>query len=549
MILYREIAAVIGEAPGRAVIEYFGKPLSGAAFLRRVDALSAALQGLGLEPGDRVGICLPNLPDAVALFYGANRAGLTPVMLSPKSAPAELSLQLRMTGCRVLFFADLFYRPLRPLLEEGFLRQAIPIPVSKGLSPGLRFAVAGRCASAHLPGKKPAALLPLNAFLAKGTGRIPRDEACPEGLGAILFTSGSEGDPKGVLLSERAINCSAKSCIATVEDIRPGSGMLAVLPIFHAFGLNVAIHIAFLARVRCILVPFFRPKSIARIIIRQKPAFFPAVPTIFSRILSCGLLQKAEAKGKLDFSQFRLGFCGGDDADPALLDQWNGMIARCGGTGRISAGYGMTECCPVCLSPQGVNLRGCVGAPFGDLLPGIFDPETGQPLPAGRVGELYLSGSALLEGYLKADGTWEDPFLFPDGLRRFPTGDLFEMDDAGLLHFRGRKKRLVKISGHTVMEPAVERACLESGLLSEAHVVALPHPTRGCCTAVLAVPREGCDPTPEQIREAVARQMIPYAVPAVVRFCSADQVPRTPLGKPDRARIIEAVDGEPRREE
>ena len=556
MTLYETIVRNAKEKPDRPAYTYFACTRTHGEMLTEVDRTADALALLELGEGDRIGLALPNSPALLNLFYAINKLGAVAVLMNPKSPSEELARQLKMTECKALFFSTISYRAvagvgrLAPELSKLYY---IAVPILEHMPLTIRFALMGR--QFGKPGMGavykayPETAMTYSEFLKEGRNGIGRAAVPDDSAEAvIIFSGGTGGTFKAVVHSSAGLYESAVNCLKTEEPLPPDISMLAILPAFHIFGLSVAIHLPMVADGCTILVPVFNLGIVTRIIRRECPTFFPGVPTIFERLLSYPKFARLAAKGKLNFAGFRHGFVGGDHLSDEVRDAFNAVIRENGGDGYISMGYGMSECCPVCVNDRTSGEPECIGIPFETTMvrilkecerdpdhPNAYDPE--DILPEGEIGEIAIASSyMMLYGY-DEEGRRNEPCPVSDGegtaKRWLRTGDLGCVRD-GKLFYRCRERRIIKVSGNTIFADSIERVIEENvPTVVKAYVVPVPHASRGHVAYAFA---ETAGEMPDDaLLEVVQRtckdKMISYAIPAGLTQITPQEVPRTAIGK------------------
>lgn len=522
--LYAMVREAAGQHPDRLAYQFMGKRTDYRQMLRRIDAAAAGLAQLGIGPGDCVTICMPNTPQAVDCFYALNRLGAVANVIHPLCAPAELEFHLTLTQSKAILVLDQFYekvaalQPSCKILVAG-LRRELPrhkrlFYKDKALPRGnyLRWEQIYRW---NLPAGKPA--------------DDPYTCAC------ILYSGGSTGKPKGVSLSSMNFNCAAIQTLAACgyEDIA-GMKMLAVLPIFHGFGLGVGIHTPLIAGAGCILVPRFQLNSYIRLILRYKPDFLPGVPALFDALLKSRKLRYR----KLDFLKGI--FCGGDSLPPTLKAEMDAFLQAHGCTERLREGYGMTECVSVsCLTPRFAEKENTIGLPLADMCYKIVKPGTTQALENGQAGEICISGPSVMLGYLNdPQETALALQTHGDGKIWLHTADLGSMDQDGYVRFLQRLKRLIVTNGYNVYPTHLEQVLCQHPQVAACCVIGVPDARRGQRVKAYIVPKTAPGPALEQDLWAYCAEHIArYAMPRELAF--RDSLPMTHLNKVDFKKLEE----------
>jgi len=551
MTIYEILRDNAERYPDRKAYYYFKKTGTYRELLNRVDALAERLAAAGLKAGWSAAICLPNSPAVLVSLFAVNKLGVRAVMLNPKSPAEELRRQMEMTDTKCIIYSTVCGKNIRLVRESSDVLSQVPCFYSR-ITNGLPlffklaclkkidFKPVGECmdkeaaAGRHLKAEEKEAAAG-QRFKAEekevAAGRRLKAEDNDDEEAAVIFSGGTSGEYKAIVHSSRSMYNSAKACekliIPYPEDIR----MLSVLPSFHIFGLEVAVFLPICLGGACVLVPFFHIKTIAKIVASDCPDFIAGVPTIFKRIYQCGILQKYEKKGKLRVDRFSWGFCGGDYLPEKIRNDFNELIRRNGGRGYISMGYGMSECCPVAVAEKNINEEKYVGNVLSGCEITIHD-ESGKPVPDGVMGEIYISSNFLMKKYFYEDKSEYYPLEDEAGKRYIKTGDMGYMK-GNRLYYEYRLRRIIKVSGNTIFAGYVENVICRHPQVKNAIVVPVSHDTRGSSTFAFVMCEEPFDreKVRSEILELCKSELIPYAIPADIEFCNAEDIKMTILGK------------------
>lgn len=520
--MWQLVADAAAQWPKHTAYEFMGRRTRYAALPGRIARVARALCRQGVRPGDRVAICMPNCPQAVDALYACNRLGAVAVMIHPLAAPMEIAACLR--NCRLVLTLD---RLLERVGSAAVAQQPEPVVVAASLADELPLWAA---AVARRPHRQRGSFLRWRAFLRAGENQpLPDCPTGPSDAAVMLFSGGTTGESKGVLLSNRNLNALALQTIEA-SGCKPLAGMkmLAAMPLFHGFGLGIGVHTPLVAGAACILVPRFTPEGYARLLRTRRPDFVPGVPTLFEAMTRSKQLERA------DLRFLRGVFCGGDTLPPPLRQKINAFLAARGCTVQIREGYGTTECVTAsCLTPVAYHREGSIGIPFPDTWYTITSPGTTSVLPVGEEGEICLRGPTVMMGYADApEATAQALRRHVDGFLWLHTGDLGRMDADGFVYFSQRIKRMIITSGYNVYPSQIE-ACLDAHpKLRASCVVGVPDAYRMQRVRAYVVPRAGVE-AGESLRKELldwcAARLARYALPRELVFCT--ELPRTAVGK------------------
>ena len=516
--------------PDLTALEFQGCRTSYAQLRRQIDRCARALAAAGVRPGDRVTLCLPNTPQAVYLLYAVNQVGALANMIHPLSGQEEILTLLKMSDSRFAVTLDLFYGKFAAIQARSPLKTLVVTDIGDALPPpkrALYALTAGRKAPAIPQG---APVLRWRDFLSAGqtnTGecRVPRRG---EDAAVILYSGGTTGKPKGIVLSNRNFNALALQTGAAGDCLHPGHKMLSILPMFHGFGLGVCVHTVLVHSGRCILIPRFHADQFGRLLRRHRPHYLAGVPTLFEAMLRSPHLKKA------DFSQLEGVFSGGDSLSVELKRKIDAFLTAHGSTEQVREGYGTTECVTAsCLTPRRTWREGSIGIPFPDTYYQIVAPGGQQALPYGQVGEICISGPTVMQGYLdQPEETARVLQRHPDGALWLHTGDLGYMDEDGFVYFRQRMGRMIITSGYNVYPSQVENVLDAHPAVRMSTVIGVKDDYRMQAVRAYVVLQEGVpatDDTRARLRAWCQERMARYAVPR--DFVFRDSLPQTAVGK------------------
>ena len=529
LTMYQLLRQTAKQYPNAIAYDFKGKTATYKAFLEAIDAAAKGLVAMGIQKGDRVTICMPNSPQALHCFYGLNRIGAIPSMIHPLSAPQEIAFYLNLSKSRAILTLDQFYNKVAEIIDQvetpctvliARIADALPFPLNV-LFPMTK------------AGKHPlpkAGYTLWTGIVAKGKNTtLPEDTGKADDCGAILYSGGTTGTSKGIMLSNRNFNALGLQTIAASGfGSVAGMKMLSVMPVFHGFGLGIGIHTALIGGATCILVPQFSVKEYASILVKQKPNIIPGVPTLFEALLRAPSLEQA------DLSFLKGIFSGGDSLSPELKKKVDQFLKEHGCTEQIREGYGTTECVTAsCLTPKDYARSGSIGVPFPDVFYKIVTPGTTEEVEPNIEGEICVSGPTVMMGYMdNPEETASTLRAHGDGRIWLHTGDLGYMDGDGFIYFKLRIKRMLITNGYNVYPTQLENIIdgHEKVLLS--CVIGVKDAARGEKIKAFIVPMPGIEPTEElkaELLAYIAKHVAKYAMPREIEFRT--ELPKTLVGK------------------
>ena len=517
--------------PDFPALSFMGRTIPYKEMAVEIDRVAKAFYSLGVRAGNRVLVCLPNVPQAIYCLYGLNRIGAVASMVHPLSAVAELAFYMDEASCQIAVTLDQFYakfqevRAKRPVSKLIIARvsEELPFPLSIGQK---------LLTERKFPKivENEGTILWKN-FIKGGENAgsecfVPDKDPLTESV--VLFSGGTTGVTKGIMLSDINFNALARQTEAMCHETVLHSKMLAAMPVFHGFGLGVCIHTVLVCGGTAILVPRFNVKSYAKLIRTTKPNFIAGVPTLFEAITRNKYLNGA------DLSCLRGVFSGGDSLTIELKRKFDKFLAEHKATIRVREGYGTTECVTAsCLTPYNKEKEGSIGLPYPDTYYKICKVGTTEEVPYGEEGEICLTGPSMMLGYINHEEENAQTLRkHADGHVWLHTGDLGVMDSEGFIFFRQRIKRMIVTSGYNVYpsqleniiegHPAVQRSC----------VIGVPDQYKMQRVKAFIVLRDGVEDTPE-LRESIVahcrEHIAKYALPSEWEY--RDSLPTTLVGK------------------
>ena len=527
--MYQMVEETALRYPENTAYIFMGRETTYAAFLDRIEAAAKGLYRMGIRKGDKVTVCMANTPQALDCFYALNRIGAVPNMIHPLSAAKEIAFYLNFSKSKAILTLDQFYGKVAQILPElenptqiliAKIADELPLPLNL-IYPLTR---GGR----HPLPKTGYTLWYDMVKAGKGTV-LPAHEGSWDDCAAILYSGGTTGTNKGIMLSNLNFNALGLQTVAASGfGSVAGMKMLSIMPVFHGFGLGIGIHTALIGGATCILVPQFSVKVYSDTLLKYRPEIIPGVPTLFEALLRAEKLENA------DLSFLKGIFSGGDSLSPELKKKVDAFLTAHGCSEQIREGYGTTECVTAsCLTPRDYARSGSIGVPFPDTFYKIVTPGTAEELPPNHEGEICLSGPTVMLGYMDNPGeTAQTLRRHGDGRIWLHTGDLGHMDPDGFLYFRQRMKRMIITSGYNVYPSQLENIIdgHEKVLLS--CVIGVKDSYRGQRVKAFVVPMPGIEPTEELKEELLlhcANHIAKYAMPREIEFRT--ELPKTLVGK------------------
>ncbi|HET8579986.1 MAG TPA: AMP-binding protein, partial [Nitrospiraceae bacterium] len=417
---------------------FYGRRISFHELDDLTTRFALALRSLGVRPGDRLAMMLPNIPQAVIGYYGALKAGAIVVPANPLYVSRELETQLVDSGSETILALDLFYPRIQAVGERTPLKRVILTSVADFLPPVLRllYPIKARLTGRWVTIRKRPPLydfLQLLESVPGGSKEAPLlPTSNPEDVAMLQYTGGTTGTPKGVMLSHRNIVANTWQCRVWVPDFAEGREVfLGVIPFFHVYGLSTCQNLAMMSGSTIVLLPRFQVTDVLKAIHRHRVTIFSGIPMMFMKI------SEFPKVDRYNLRSLRVCLSGASPLHAEIQDRFERLTGV-----KISEGYGLTEAGPVthCNPIYAERPRGSIGLPFPDTDTRIVDPETGKPTASpDEAGELLIRGPQVMQGY------WNNEAETQTVLRNgwLYTGDMVREDEAGFFYLVDRKKDMI----------------------------------------------------------------------------------------------------------
>ncbi|MEO8500241.1 MAG: AMP-binding protein [Vicinamibacteria bacterium] len=537
--LYEAVAATARRVPDDMAWDFLGSTSTYRRLLEEIDRAALAFASLGLKARDRILISMPTSPAGVIAFYAANRLGALPAMIHPLSTAPEITHYLDATGARIAVVLDAFYGTIAAATPKTPLTAIVVTRIPDYLTPlrRLGFRLTKGRKIAKIPDDSrvrwwrdlmtPPAAAP-EPQLGEVTGG-------PDDPAAILFSGGTTGEPKGIVLSNRNFIAESLQVVAW-GGIHKGDSMLAILPLFHGFGLGVCVNAVLMAGGRSILVPQFSAEVVAKLLRTHRPTVMVGVPTLYDTLAKDPTLRTA------DLSCLRACFSGADTLPRPVKERFEKLVRDRGGETRLLEGYGLTEAVSAIMAtPLGEYREGSIGLPFPDMRAMISAAGSEVEAMVGDEGEICVSGPAVMLGYLDdPEATAHALRVHEDGRTWLHTGDLGRMDADGFFFFTGRLKRMIKSSGFNIYPAQVEALLYQHPMVADACVVGVPDEAQVEKVKAYVVLRDPGKAGPDTEAALIAfcrERLIKWSCPREVEFRA--ELPKTRIGKIDYRALVE----------
>jgi len=503
--------------PKNIAYEYFGKKLSYEHFLENIDIIARSLKSIGVKEDDKVSICMPNTPEAIIMFYAINKIGAVANMIHPLSAEKEIEFYLKKSKSEFLLTIDLAYDKVKSISKKYKFKKVIVASPDNDMDILMKmlYKLASKSTKMELDTKTS---IYWKDFinLADEYNKETLVHRKDSDLAAILYSGGTTGDPKGIMLTNLCFNAVALQCKYMVKP-KDGESILSIMPIFHAFGLGICIHTPLTLGVKCILVPQVRPRKINSIIEKKKPNFIAVVPSLFEVMIKDKKLKKNA------LTSVTCCVCGGDFLNYDLKKKSEQFLKEHGSNAVIRIGYGLTESTgATCISPIENYKTKCIGFPFPDNLYKIVKIGTHDEELYGNLGEICISGPSIMTGYLDdEEQTAQTLRIHSDGKIWLHTGDIGFMDKDGLVYFESRLKRVIISSGYNIYPSYIEELVNKHPKVETSVAIGMDHEIKGQVIKLIIVLKDGIKATKDiknDIESYCKKNIAKYAHPYIYSY-------------------------------
>lgn len=519
----------VARYPENIAIEYYGRTYTYRAFYEMIRDTAKSLKSQGVKEGDTIAICMPNTPEAILMFYAANMVGALVSLIHPLSAEKEIQNYINDSGATFLLSLDLVYDKVHNIVDNTCIKKIVIASAGDSLKTIKKFLYKFKNRGTVPKIELTDDIMTWNEFINYGydyQGEI----ACLKGANdpaVILYSGGTSGDPKGILLTNMNFNALALSCHKMIEQSGEGESILAILPIFHGFGLGVCIHTTLGCGMRVVLVPNFNPKDFGKLLHKHKISIVCGVPSLFESLTKTSM-------GKNDLSKLKSAISGGDFMSKDLKNKVDTYFREHGSNAEIRVGYGLTEAsAAICVTPTGEYRESSIGVPFPDTYIKVVRVGTHDEVPYGEDGEICISGPTVMMGYLNnLEETIQTLQIHEDGRTWLHTGDVGSMDKDGFVYFKQRVKRIIISNGYNLYPSYIETIINSHPDVFTSTVIGIPHPKKVQVAKAYIVLKDGVKPSKDvekSIRLHCEKNLARYSLPAVYEF--RESLPKTLVGK------------------
>ena len=526
--LYEHVEVTAKKFPKYYAYEYYNNLCTYEEFMKKIDNCARALKAEGVKKGDAVTICMPNTPEAITMFYAVNKIGAVCNMIHPLSSAQEIKYYLNLAESKIILTINVSLEKVMSIIDETKVERVVLASPSEEMNSVMSFlyyVTSGR----KIKVEKDSRIKKWKEFISSGkeyTLNTKEDVAMTD-TAIILYSGGTTGTPKGIVLSNYNFTALATQGKIMCEPCKEGDTALSIMPIFHGLGLGVCIHIPLTVGMKCVLIPAFQAKKFTQLIKKHKPNFLVGVPTLFEALLKTDLKEN-------ELACIKTVACGGDSLSINTKKAIDKFLSDHGSTAQIREGYGLTECSGAsCVTPRGLYKEGSIGIPFPDMVYKIVKIGTHEEADVMEDGEICISGPTVMVGYLKnEEETYQTLREHDDGKVWLHTGDIGCMDSEGYIYFKQRLKRMIVSSGYNIYPSQIEKIIASHKSVLSCTVIGVSHPYKGQVAKAYIVLNDGYKPThelKEEIKAYCEENIAKYALPYEYEY--RDSLPKTLIGK------------------
>ncbi len=528
--MYESLMRSVKEYPDSIAYDFMGYTSTYIQFAGEIERFANALAAIGLKKGDRITISMPTTPQGIICFYAANKLGAVASMIHPLSTASEIEFYLNVSKSTFAMTLDAFYGVFNKILTNTGVETLILTKIGDYLPPLKQFGF-------YITKGRKIPKVPADSrvrwwkdLMSENFPPAPEVKVDTDDLAVILYSGGTTGVPKGIMLSNMNFISEGMQVAewGRMKDVEEGASILAILPIFHGFGLGVCVNAAFMGGAKSILVPTFTPETVAKLIKTKKPSLMVGVPTLFE-----ALCRNSDFRGA-DLSCLKATFSGADTLPRVVKEKFEETVRKGGGSVKLLEGYGLTEAVTAIMAtPINDYREGSVGVPFPDMLAKVVTKDTTEEAPLGEDGELCVSGPAVMLGYLdQPEETANTLKKHADGRIWLHTGDIASMDEDGFFYFKLRLKRMIKSSGMNVYPAQVEEILYDHPDVADACVIGVPDKVQVEKVKAFVIMKDPSKETEEMKGELIdhcRKSLIKWSCPREIEFRT--KLPLTLVGK------------------
>ena len=512
------------------VAESFGNLISRKKFMNDVESVAGYLDSKGIGKGDVITVFMPNIVQCFAAFYAINRIGAIANIVHPLTPADAFEEIIKKTHSKAIFVFDMIMEPYVDILRR--LNRLVIVCSASDYAPKITRPALKVVEKVKVKSKAPSSNTARYHTISNLSYRAPKIEGNGDDVAVYLHGGGTTGKSKTIQLTNANLNALAYKLSFLDEPHAPGEEFsLIVLPLFHAFGLGVALHFSMCAGFTCIGMPTFSADKANKYIKKYNVTYIVGVPAMYKKMYEASNFDGEHLK------RLRLLWAGGDIVSDTFMHAFNSKLAKWGAKGRLYRGYGLTEVSSVCTANvRGANKENSIGKPLDGLEIEIWD-EKKKKLPPNTIGEIAITGSTVMKGYFGSDD--DGVYVDKKGKRWVLSGDLGYVDEEGYFFFTGRKKRMIIISGYNVYPNDIEQEVLKLDYINEACAVQGYIDSKPVIKLFVSLtqPTNHPEETCKYIKEYCDSKLEKFSRPTTVTIL--DALPKTKMAKIDFMKLTD----------
>ena len=524
--LYEIVAQSVQKHPNKTAYIYLEHECSYSNFLKQIDDVAKSFKKLNVNKGDKVTICMPNTPEAIIAFYALNKIGAIANMVHPLSAQNEIKYYLQISESVALLLIDYDFDLFKVISSETDVENIIVAKENEYTDK--------EDEDAFIEHKH---IMHWKDFIKAGKSIDYETNEYTDGsqIAAILYTSGSNGMPKGVVLTNSNFNSSTVSIKHSIK-VNETDKILSILPIFHGFSLRNCIHLVYLIGATNILIPRFKASDFHLLFEKYKPTVVSGVPTLWKAMI------QNKNMDSIDLSFLKIAISGGDTLPANMKNEIDEFLKNHGANIQIRPGYGLTESLSgACMVPKEGYKNESVGIPHPGFNIKIVKEGTSETLPIGEVGEICISAPGVMLEYLKdPEETYKVLKYDENGVKWLYSGDLGYIDDEGWIYFKSRMGRVIISSGYNIYPQYLENILIGHPEVNDVAVIGIPHPYKIQVPKAFIVLNKGVKPNDElknSINKHCIKNLAKFTRP--YEFEYLEKLPKTTTNKIDYKKLEE----------
>lgn len=530
---YLKNKSLSGNYKEHIALEYFGTKITYGEFFKKIDKVAKSFRSQGIRKGDVVTILSANTPESIISFYALNKIGAVANIIHPLSAENEIKEALIRYSTVMLVAMDITYNKIKNILEDTEVYKTIIISAKDSMNPLLKVGYELTQGYKVEKPKKSEDYIYWKDFVKYGEN-YSKDKVAEETKrdtpAVILHSGGTSGKPKGIVLSNGNFNAATIQAGIFLPDLEPSDSILAIMPIFHGFGLSVSINDALSVGAKVIVIPTFKASEFHKLLLKNHPTALVGVPTLFEALTT------NENMKDVNLSHLKYVVSGGDTLNKTRVKKINDFLHEHGANTNLMQGYGMTEAvAAVSVDLKYASHPGTIGIPWPGTYIKIVKPNTDEEVPLGEDGEICICGPTVMLGYYNNEKeTNEALHVHKDGNIWLHSGDIGSMDKDGFITYKQRLKRMIVTSGYNVYPSQIEEVIERHPAVMDSSVIGIPHPYKVEVAKAYIALKAGYKDTPklrEEINELCVKNLAKYSIPKEYEFRKS--LPKTMIGKVD----------------